>query len=440
MPSGFYSKVEPTSFAKPKLVAASKTAMDLVKLSEIDVEYFSGAKKFAQGEYISSVYAGHQFGSFVPQLGDGRAILIGELNGYEMQLKGAGKTPYSRFGDGRAVLRSSIREFLCSEAMHALGIPTTRALCVVAGSEPVQRECMEQAAILTRLSPSHIRFGHFEYFHYSGQHERLRELVEFTVHNYFNGASVEEFFEQVVITTAQLIAKWQAYGFCHGVMNTDNMSILGITIDYGPFGFLDSYDSGHICNHTDTTGRYAFDQQPGIGLWNLQALAESLSGILPYEKSVLALQKYQPVLIAEYSGLMRSKLGLYEAAENDLYLVSELLSLMQINASDYTIFFRNLAKAEVAPEFGGWHKKYNDRIASEPGKERQIKMESVNPKYILRNYIAQQAIKKAESGDYSEVSKVLKMLEKPFDEQPGNSAYAVKPPEWAAELEVSCSS
>ena len=437
---GFYSNVEPTPLPKAKLMVASKPAMQLLGLNEIDPEYFGGAKKFADGEYIASVYAGHQFGSFVPQLGDGRAILIGELNNYEIQLKGSGKTPYSRFGDGRAVIRSCIREFLCSEAMHALGIPTTRALCVIKGDEPVQRECIEQAAVLTRLAPSHIRFGHFEYFHYTGKYSELAELVEFTRKNYFSNANIEQMFEEVVTSTAKLIARWQAYGFCHGVMNTDNMSILGITIDYGPFGFLDNYDAGHICNHSDHTGRYAYDQQPGIGLWNLQALAESLSTLLPYEKSIAILQKYQPVLVAEYSKLMRARLGLYEPQENDLYLVSELLSTMQESGTDYTNFFRELSAGEVPLELKEWHNKYKERAAAEPDKERKKKMDAVNPKFILRNYIAQQAIKKAEQGDNSELAKVLDILEKPYEGQPGNEEYAQKPPEWAAEIEVSCSS
>ncbi len=440
LPEVFYSKVEPAPLPAAQSVIESEPAKQLLGLSEVDPAYFGGAKKFENGEYISSVYAGHQFGSFVPQLGDGRAILIGEMNGYEVQLKGSGKTPYSRFGDGRAVLRSCVREFLCSEAMHALGIPTTRALCVVKGNEPVQRECIEQAAVLTRIAPSHIRFGHFEYFHYTKKHDELRQLVEFTAQHYFGGAKVEDMFGQVVTSTAKLIAKWQAYGFCHGVMNTDNMSILGITIDYGPFGFLDAYDAGHICNHSDHTGRYAYEQQPGVGLWNLQALAEALSSLLPYEKAIATLEKYQPVLVAEYSKLMRAKLGLYEAQEKDLYLVSELLTTMQEHGTDYTIFFRRLANGIVPPELHGWHGKYRERIAAEPVKDRKERMDGVNPKFILRNYIAQQAIKQAEAGDNAELVRVLKILEKPYDDQPENDLYAAKPPEWANEIEVSCSS
>lgn len=441
LPEEFYSKVEPTSFEKPQLVAVSNAALKTLGLKKADVtaEIFGG-KKTGSAENIASVYAGHQFGSFVPQLGDGRAIMLGEVNGYELQLKGSGKTPYSRFGDGRAVLRSCIREFLCSESMHALGIPTTRALCVVGSNEPVQRETIESAAMVTRFARSHIRFGHFEFFHYRGEKERVKELVDFTISNYFEGASIDEFYDEVVTRTAKLIAHWQAVGFCHGVMNTDNMSILGLTIDYGPFGFLGKYDARHICNHSDQTGRYAYDQQPGIGLWNLQALAEALSTILPYEQAIRSLQNYQSVLIAEYAKLMRAKLGLLEAHDEDLYLVSGLLNLMQEQGTDYTNFFRNLCNAQVPDGFKEWKNKYDERLKAEPNPKRESQMKAVNPKYILRNHLAQNAIEKAEKGDFTETAKLLKILEKSYEDQTVDNDYSSPLPDGEEELCVSCSS
>lgn len=435
----FFTRLAPTGFSNPKLVHANDSAADLINLAEVDPSYFCGNKLIPGGDSLASVYSGHQFGHYVPQLGDGRAIMIGEAEGWEIQLKGSGKTPYSRFGDGRAVLRSCIREYLCSEAMHNLGIPTTRALCIIGSDEDVQRETVEKAAMMTRLSPSHIRFGHFEYFYYTGQHKQLRELADFTINNYYPNANYDEFFEQVVVKTAQLIALWQSVGFCHGVMNTDNMSILGLTIDYGPFGFMEEYNPKYICNHSDHSGRYAYDQQPYIGLWNLHALAQALTPLVNNERAGEILQKYQPVFSEEYTGLMWNKLGFEE--RQDPKLMGQILDMLEASKVDYTNFFRKLSEGENLrdhflnrDDYDAWTHEY---LARKPNRLLMIKS---NPKYILRNYLAENAIQAGSKDDYSEIDKLLGILQMPYSEQPNNDIYAANSPDWAKNLEVSCSS
>ncbi|HEY1403580.1 MAG TPA: YdiU family protein, partial [Pyrinomonadaceae bacterium] len=285
LPAAFYSKVSPTALIDPYLVSFNPAAAAVIDLDPREAErpefvaYFGGGRTLPGAEPLAMLYAGHQFGSYVPQLGDGRAILLGEVRNargakWDLHLKGAGQTPYSRGFDGRAVLRSTIREYLCGEAMHALGIPSSRALCIVGSHEPVRRETVETAATLVRMAESHVRFGTFEVFYYRQQPDRVRELADYVIAHHFpelDGAEdkYRQFLIDVARRTARVIAKWQAVGFAHGVMNTDNMSIIGLTIDYGPFGFLDEYDAGFICNHSDYVGRYAFDQQPNVGLWNL---------------------------------------------------------------------------------------------------------------------------------------------------------------------------
>ncbi|MEW6613804.1 MAG: protein adenylyltransferase SelO family protein, partial [Pseudomonadota bacterium] len=281
LPEPFYSRVMPTPVPAPELLSYNETAAALLDLDPREaqrpefVEYFSGNRPLPGSEPLAALYAGHQFGHYVPQLGDGRAILLGEVRNragerWELQLKGAGRTPYSRGGDGRAVLRSTIREYLCSEAMHGLGIPSTRALCIVGSELEVYRESVERGAVLLRLAPSHVRFGSFEVFFYRDQHAELKLLADYVIERHYPELADGDdryvrFFQEVVLRTARLLAQWQAVGFAHGVMNTDNMSILGLTLDYGPFGFLDRYDPGFICNHSDHAGRYAFDRQPQIG-------------------------------------------------------------------------------------------------------------------------------------------------------------------------------
>lgn len=473
LPPSFHTRQPARGLDNPRLVAVSASAarqldLDPDALSEADLaEYFGGNWPLPGAEPLAMVYAGHQFGQYAGQLGDGRGLLLGEVvsaqhGRWDLHLKGAGRTPYSRFGDGRAVLRSSIREFLCSEAMAALGIPSSRALCVVDSDTRVQREQIEHGATILRMARSHIRFGHFEHFHYTKQPELLRTLADYTVDRYipeFNGRPERyaELLRHATVRTATMIAHWQAVGFAHGVLNTDNMSIIGETFDYGPFGFLDDFDPTFICNHSDERGRYSFERQPSIGLWNLNALAHALSGLIDDNDAIrAALLQYEPQLVQDFSRLMRAKLGLPgEEQAGDTALLSELLELLAHNHSDYTLFFRRLCDFDesvaLSPlrddfmdlaRFDRWAGNYRERLLQHGSQraQRQEAMRRVNPKFILRNYLAQNAIALAEQGDYSEVRRLHEVLQDPYAEQPGNEAYAAPPPDWGKHLEVSCSS
>lgn len=317
---------------------------------------FSGAEPFSAFKPLAMKYAGHQFGVYNPDLGDGRGLLLAEMQNqhgqwFDIHLKGAGLTPFSRMGDGRAVLRSTLREYLCSEAMAALGIETTRALGMMVSDTPVYREQVEQGACLIRLAQTHIRFGHFEHFFYTEQYDELRLLADNVIEWYLPDCLHQPkpylaMFEQVVAKTATMIAQWQAVGFAHGVMNTDNMSILGQTFDYGPFGFLDDYEPGYICNHSDYQGRYAFDQQPRVALWNLSALAHALSPLIDRDDLELALAQYEPTLGKVFSQLMRQKLGLLSQQEGDSELFNAMFTLLAENHTDYTRFFRTLSQLD----------------------------------------------------------------------------------------------
>ncbi|HSB94844.1 MAG TPA: YdiU family protein [Spongiibacteraceae bacterium] len=467
----FYTRQQARGLDNPRLVVASAAAAELLNLdpAQLDrldfVQYFSGNRPLPGAEPLAMVYAGHQFGQYAGQLGDGRGLLLGEVvseshGRWDLHLKGAGKTPYSRFGDGRAVLRSSIREFLCSEAMAALGIPSSRALCVIDSDTRVQREQIERGAMVLRLARSHVRFGHFEHFHYTEQPESLRELADYVVARHYPEFIAKadrhaELLRQATLRTATLIAHWQAVGFAHGVLNTDNMSIVGDTFDYGPFGFLDDFDPTFICNHSDDRGRYSFERQPSIGLWNLNALAHALSGLIDIDTIRSILQQYEPHLIGVYSQLMRNKLGLVEDRAEDTELLSELLQLLASNHSDYTLFFRRLCDFDESQahsplrddfvdreRFDRWAQTYRTRLQQQQQtrEQRSAAMQRANPKFILRNYLAQQAIEKAEQGDYSEVQRLFTVLQNPYDEQPGNESYAAAPPDWGKHLAVSCSS
>lgn len=474
LPDIFHRRQKPTPLPGSYLVSFNVRAASLIDLDVAEVErsdfteYFIGNRLLSGSEPISMLYAGHQFGYFVPQLGDGRAILLGEIKNrrgeyWDIQLKGAGITPFSRDGDGRAVLRSSIREYLCSEAMHALGIPTSRALCIAGSDAEVYRETIESAAVVTRLSPSHVRFGSFEVFAYRGQHEPIAQLADYIIARHFPGISNApdkylQFLNEVVTRTAILVAKWQAVGFSHGVMNTDNMSILGLTFDYGPFGFMEIYDPGFICNHSDHGGRYAFDRQPQIGLWNLACLAQALTPIIEVEQAQQALEKYEPTFFEHYNELMGKKLGLTRIDKKDASLSTRLLEMMRASQLDYTNLFRSLGHFRVAPGeknsvlrdqfidrsvFDAWADAYRIRLLSEPGtdEERKARMDKVNPKYILRNSMAQTAIALAQQErNFSEVNRLLELLARPFDEQPEMEEYAIPAPDWARNIVVSCSS
>lgn len=479
LPDSFHSRLHPTPLPAPYLVSFNANAAQLIDLDSAETsradfaEHFTGNRLLPGADPLSMLYAGHQFGHFVPQLGDGRAILLGEIRNragelWDVQLKGAGITPYSRQGDGRAVLRSSIREYLCSEAMHGLGIPTSRALCIVGSDEEVYRERIESAAVLTRLAPSHVRFGSFEVFFSRDQHEQIATLADYVIARHFphladDADKYRLFLNEVTRRTARLMAQWQAVGFSHGVMNTDNMSILGLTFDYGPFGFMESYDPGYICNHSDPRGRYAYDQQPQVGLWNLACLAQALSPLIPTEQAHAVLDGYAPAYHRHYAELMGAKLGLGNNSDDDIHLVGSLLEIMHASRIDYTNLFRSLGNFDTSADaandtlrdqfidrasfdgaaFDAWAAAYRARLQQQPGtdSERKARMDAVNPKYILRNYLAQNAIDQAEKNrDYSEIDRLLKLLGKPFDEQPEMESYAAAPPDWAQQIEVSCSS
>ncbi|MEO8204446.1 MAG: protein adenylyltransferase SelO [Betaproteobacteria bacterium] len=474
LPPQFHTRLEPTPLPDPYLVAFNPSAGALIGLDPAyarDPEFtaiFAGNKVPAGAAPLAAVYAGHQFGTFVPQLGDGRAILLGEALGpdrrrWDLQLKGAGRTPYSRMGDGRAVLRSTIREYLCSEAMHGLGIPTTRALAITGSDAPVVRETMETSAVLTRMAPSHVRFGSFEVFYHRKQYDQVRILADYILEQHLPELLTAEkpyvaLLAEVIHRTAELVARWQAVGFCHGVMNTDNMSILGLTIDYGPFGFLDGFDWNHVCNHSDDSGRYAYNRQPQVAHWNLYCLGQALLPLMEMEEAEAALDRFEPAFATAYLTLTRAKLGLRTAEDGDAGLVEDLLGLMQSSRSDYTILFRSLSLFDSASDaaneksrnqfvereaFDAWALRYRARLAREGSvdAERRDRMDLANPAYVLRNWMAEEAIAKArDQKDYAPIEQLRSLLADPFTEQAGMERYAAYPPEWAGGIAVSCSS
>jgi serine/tyrosine/threonine adenylyltransferase len=475
--SAFFTPLPAEPLPEPHWVARSSACAELLGLpsdwwqrDDLNaLEVLSGNALWPGMQTLASVYSGHQFGVWAGQLGDGRALWLGEMatpNGpMELQLKGAGRTPYSRMGDGRAVLRSSIREFLCSEAMHGLGIPTTRALCVTGSALPVRREQIETAAVLTRVAPSFIRFGHFEHFSHHDQHAELKQLVDFVILHHYPACRdaalpVVALLEQVTRRTAELMADWQSVGFCHGVMNTDNMSILGLTIDYGPFGFLGAFDPGHICNHSDHQGRYAWARQPNVGFWNLHALAQALLPLI--EDSDLALAALETYKAAYSQAMLQrwsAKLGLHAAHDGDQTLIDDLLKRMATDKADFSITFRRMASFDSTAgasndalrdlfldreAFDAWGLRYAERLRSEASvdAERVLRMNCVNPKFVLRNHLAEVAIQTAQAGDFTETERLLQVLQRPFDEELAGATAgdAGFPPEWAQTIEVSCSS
>ena len=474
LPPAFYTRLMPTPLPAPYLVAVSEPAAALIGLTPEQVaesiDILIGNAVPEQSLPLAAVYSGHQFGVWAGQLGDGRAILFGEAataeGPMELQWKGAGMTPYSRMGDGRAVLRSSIREFLCSEAMHALGIPTSRALSVAGSDQGVMRETVETSAVVVRMAPSFVRFGSFEHWFYRNKPDELKILADYVIDRFYPALRAEDnpyaaLLAEVSRRTAQMIAHWQAVGFMHGVMNTDNMSILGLTIDYGPFGFMEAFDPGHICNHTDQQGRYSYSNQPQVGHWNCYALGQALLPLIgEVETAQAALDFYQPAFAAKLDELLHAKLGLKQLAQHadaDRALFDAMFALMQANGVDFTLFFRRLGGLQAAgaggdeplrdlfidrPAFDAWASQYRQRLqaeASDDG-ERRLAMNKINPKYVLRNYLAQVAIEKAQKKDFSEVARLLSVLQRPYDEQPEHEHYAALPPDWASHLEVSCSS
>lgn len=477
----YYSMVNPTPFeSETTLVHFNNDVANMIGLASDayqDPELFkimSGLKTIENCTPFAMIYSGHQFGHYVKELGDGRAITLAEISNaqnekWELQLKGSGLTPYSREGDGRAVLRSTIREYLCSEAMHGLGIATTRALGIVTSNDKIVREKLEPAALLTRIAPSHIRFGHFEVFFYRNQLDQVRSLADHVLKHYYpellsDTQPYRALLGEVIKRTAKMIAQWQAVGFSHGVMNTDNMSILGLTLDYGPYGFMETYAPDFICNHSDTHGRYAFDQQPDIGLFNISCLAQTLLPLLhehPDNAQLMAvreMKKYKHEYLRYYNNIMQKKLGLTTESGEDKGLVKDLLNLMKDDRVDYTILFRRLCDFDSThlsnnnkisdlflqrERFDKWAVRYQARLTEEAlsDNERQSNMKKINPKYILRNYMMEAAIQQAQlNHDYSEVEKLFNLLKNPFDEQPDDESYADFPPDWAQDISVSCSS
>ncbi len=468
LPPDFHEVIDPVPLPDPHLVAFNPDAARLLDLEADDPEalvpWLAGNRRIPGAEPLAMLYAGHQFGVWVPQLGDGRAILLGEVRNdrgqsWDLHLKGAGPTRFARGGDGRAVLRSAIREYLASEAMAGLGIPTTRALSITGSTLPVERETTETAAALIRLSPSHVRFGTFEVFASRDRPDLVRVLADYVIARHFPGLEERypEWLEAVTVRTARLMAEWQAAGFAHGVMNTDNMSVIGVTLDYGPYAFLDAFDPDHVGNHSDHEGRYAFGRQPSVALWNLLRFAEALLSLMPRDDAQAALDAYWPAYAERFGRRMRARLGLATEREEDAELTGDLFRLLHAQQADYTRFFTALGTLELeapTPEallrearnpaaLDPWLERYRARLraeASDDG-ERQARMGRANPAYVLRNWLAERAIRKAvDEGDYTEIERLRLLLRFPYSPQPGMEEYAAPPPDWARDLVVSCSS
>ena len=488
-----YSFVNPTPVGAPQLVCSATDVADLINIdpneftTDLFTQIFSGNKLLEGMQPHACCYGGHQFGNWAGQLGDGRAINLGEVKTtqgeyWTLQLKGAGPTPYSRTADGLAVLRSSVREFLCSEAMHHLGVPTTRALSLILTGEQVRRDMfydgnpqLEPGAVVCRVAQSFTRFGNFEILSARNDVELLKRLTDFTIRTDFphllkqnteiTRDTYVQWFDEICARTAEMVAHWMRVGFVHGVMNTDNMSILGLTIDYGPYGWLEGYDPDWTPNTTDAQGRrYRFINQPQVALWNLAQLANA---IYPLIKSVEPLQEglntYRRVYAAQWQTDMANKLGLKHFNESDVELVDELHRVLQLVETDMTIFYRLLADfdsqsvaqddaalinvieyayyteptADAIAAMAAWLRVYAARLEQdyvvhgETHAERKARMNRANPKYVLRNYMAQVAIDKATAGDFSEVQTLLVLLRNPYDEQPEYQGYFAKRPEWA---------
>lgn len=504
MLSGAYSRVLPVPVRAPKLLAVAPEVAELVGFQAADyaqqefAQVFGGNALLQGMEPFAACYGGHQFGTWAGQLGDGRAMSLGEVlqrgQRWELQLKGAGRTPYSRGADGRAVLRSSIREFICSEAMHHLGVPTTRALCLVGTGDAVVRDMLydghpreEPGAIVCRVAPSFVRFGNFELFASRGQHQLLQQLLDYVIATHFpelgspSPAVYATWLAEVARRTGELIAEWMRVGFTHGVMNTDNLSVLGLTIDYGPFGFLDNFDPNFTPNTTDAERRrYRYGQQPRVARWNLSKLAEALYPLIrevpPLEA---ALDVYEDTFLAAQRRTLAAKLGLRalaneddgeaEAPTSDTALVQSLFELLSATETDFTLFFQGLAQLELprvghaeerellAPLAPAYYsseplprdvhertlqflRRYAERIASEHTSEpeRRERMQRANPIYIPRNYLLQEAIDAAEAGDTGPLLTLLDVSRNPYTLQTGREHFAEKRPDWARSR-VGCS-
>ena len=485
-----YSLVNPITTKQPELVSYSAEAAELIDLSEADCQsteflnVFSGNKVADGMQPHAMCYGGHQFGNWAGQLGDGRAIVLGEATNansehWSLQLKGAGPTPYSRTADGLAVLRSSVREFLCSEAMYHLGVPTTRALSLMTTGDQVVRDMLydgnpahEPGAVVCRMAPSFIRFGSFQIFSSRNQIDELRKLCDYTVQHHFahllqdhklgSPECVVALFERVCSLTLKMIIDWARVGFVHGVMNTDNMSIHGLTIDYGPYGWLDNYDPQWTPNTTDASHRrYRFGQQANIALWNCYQLANALYPLVEKTEPLeAALQNFQSDFVIQWQTMMAQKLGLETLQEQDGRLFEQLEELLTATETDMTRFYRALAAEDLSYEhfvakdvyytddhsteyrtqLDHWLAQYSDRLSQQPStsEERFMSMNQVNPKFVFRNYLAQQAIDLSEAGDHSMINQLLETFRSPYAEQTEHEHLANKRPEWAR-TKVGCS-
>ena len=475
LPPVFYTRLDPQPLDQPRLLHANVEVARMLGLSEAALarpeflDVCAGTRGLSGGRTLAAVYSGHQFGVWAGQLGDGRAHLLGEVAGpegnFELQLKGSGLTPYSRMGDGRAVIRSSVREYLAGEAMAGLGIPTTRALALVTARNPVYRETIERAAVVTRVSPTFVRFGSFE--HWTQRPEQMQILFDYVIDHFYpecRDASAGEaggehavllrFLRKVVARSARMVADWQTAGFCHGVMNTDNMSITGLTLDYGPYGFMDAFEIDHICNHTDSQGRYAWNAQPSVMHWNLYRLASSLSVLGPEADELREqLAYFEQDFLGAYQGNLVRKFGLRGWRDGDEVLVDDWWRLLHTQKADFTLSFRLLGAAlhDAEPFLAlfadreaasGWLQDYRRRteLDASSDAERSEQMRTANPVYILRNHLAETAIRAAENDDAGEIETLLGLLRDPYTEKPGYESYAAQAPEWARELQVSCSS
>ncbi|HEX5819057.1 MAG TPA: YdiU family protein [Gemmatimonadales bacterium] len=473
LPADFRVPVTPKPLPDARLVHFNAEVARLLDLDPREAEradaadFLSGNRPLPGAEPVAQRYAGHQFGQYVPELGDGRAILLGEVVSasgarWDLHLKGGGPTPFSRGFDGRSVLRSAIREYLCGEALHALRVPTTRALAVVVGSEPVQRETLERTATIIRVAPSHVRFGTFESFAWRRQPDQLRRLADYVVETHFPDLATlpdrhARLLEEAALRTARLMAAWQAVGFVHGVMNTDNMSVLGITLDYGPYAFMEGFIPGFAPNHSDPWGRYAYAQQPAVGEWNVGMLANAMASLMDRERAQAALDGYAPAYESAYAARMRTKLGLRDARPEDADLLEGFLALLAAERADWTLAWRALGGITVAEATDtrafaahftrreaceAWLAAYRARLASEGGDdaERRARMDRVNPQYVLRTHLAQRAIEAAERDDFGEVDRLYRVLQRPFEVQPGADDYALPAADGAAGASLSCSS
>ena len=458
MGAEFYSALPANPPADVALIIDNRELREQIGLTDQDlkkIQSYCLNPNTNDFDTFAMVYAGHQFGQFVNQLGDGRGIFLGQTkHDYDLHLKGAGKTPYSRFGDGRAVLRSSIREYIASEVMNNLNIPSTRAVALFISEEKVLRDSYESSAVLLRSSQSHIRFGHFEFFHYRNESKQVKKLADYAIENYslFNESAEEpyvNFFQTIVQKTAQMISKWQGVGFCHGVMNTDNFSILGETFDYGPYAFMESLNPEFICNTSDYEGRYRYSNQPYIGLWNCSALGEALKTLIPEAKIEEILKTYEQEFSSNLRKIYLDKLGLTEHQPGDDELIQDYLSLINNENLDYTQSFRSLVKTiqeedliEGSGSLKKWKKRFLKRHEFEKSdlRHRLDMMKSINPHITPKNFQIQKVIDAVEKGNYEALHSFCDAFKNPFEENSKTQVFDEVPGENEANIRTSCSS